>query len=127
MHGDLTQGQRERTLAKFRKGTLSTLIATDVAARGLDVEGIAHVINYDPPADDNGYVHRVGRTARAGAAGIGVTLVTPEQQGDVSRMAARLQLSDEFTAEGMSVAPPRVVFSSRGRKAGMRRRPRARV
>jgi len=127
MHGDLTQAQRERTLAKFRKGTLTTLIATDVAARGLDVEGIAHVINYDPPADDNGYVHRVGRTARAGAAGIGVTLVTPEQQGDVSRMAARLQLADEFKAEGMTVAPPRMVFSSRGRRSGMKRRPRARV
>src|SRR5262249_51242676 len=127
MHGDLTQAQRERTLAKFRKGTLWTLIATDVAARGLDVEGIAHVINYDPPADDAGYVHRVGRTARAGAAGTGVTLVTPEQQGDVSRMAARLKLADEFTAEGMTVAPPRVVFSARGRNAGMRRRPRSRV
>ena len=102
-------------------------MATDVAARGLDVQGIAHVINYDPPADDNGYVHRVGRTARAGAAGIGVTLVTPEQQGDVSRMAARLQLADEFKAEGMTVAPPRIVFSSRGRRSGMKRRPRARV
>jgi superfamily II DNA/RNA helicase len=127
MHGDLTQAQRERALAKFRTGKLSTLIATDVAARGLDVEGIAHVINYDPPADDNGYVHRVGRTARAGATGTGVTLVTPEQQGDVSRMAARLQLADEFTAEGMTVAPPRMVFSSRGRRSGMKRRPRARV
>ena len=121
MHGDLSQSQRERALARFRAGKLSTLIATDVAARGLDVEGIAHVINYDPPADDNGYVHRVGRTARAGATGTGVTLVTPEQQGDVSRMAARLQLADEFTADGMTLAPPRLVFSSRGRRSGMRR------
>jgi hypothetical protein len=56
-----------------------------------------------------------------------VTLVTPEQQGDVSRMAARLQLADEFKAEGMTVAPPRIVFSSRGRRSGMKRRPRARV
>ena len=121
MHGDLSQSQRERALARFRAGKVSTLIATDVAARGLDVEGIAHVINYDPPADDNGYVHRVGRTARAGATGTGVTLVTPEQQGDVSRMAARLQLADEFTADGMTLAPPRLVFSSRGRRSGMRR------
>jgi ATP-dependent RNA helicase RhlE len=121
MHGDLSQAQRERTLARFRSGKVSTLVSTDVAARGLDVEGIAHVINYDPPSDDTGYVHRVGRTARAGATGIGVTLVTPEQQGDVSRMAARLKLADEFKAEGMSIAPPRLVFSSRGRRSGMTR------
>jgi ATP-dependent RNA helicase RhlE len=127
MHGDLSQQQRERTLAKFTSGKIATLIATDVAARGLDVENIAHVINYDPPADDNGYVHRVGRTARAGATGMGVTLVTPSQQGDVSRMAARLQLGEEFEAEGMVVAPPRLVFTSRGRRAGMQRhRPRRR-
>ncbi len=125
MHGDLSQQQRERTLVRFRTGKVSTLIATDVAARGWDVENIAHVINYDPPADDNGYVHRVGRTARAGASGMGVTLVTPSQQGDVSRMAARLQLGEEFEAEGMVVAPPRLVFTSRGRRAGMQRhRPR---
>jgi superfamily II DNA/RNA helicase len=125
MHGDLSQQQRERTLAKFTSGKLSTLIATDVAARGLDVENIAYVINYDPPADDNGYVHRVGRTARAGATGMGVTLVTPSQQGDVSRMAARLQLGAEFEAEGMVTAPPRLVFTSKGRRAGMQRhRPR---
>ncbi len=122
MHGDLSQQQRERTLAKFERGHISTLVATDVASRGLDVENIAHVINYDPPGDDDGYVHRVGRTARAGRAGMGVTLVTPEQQGDVSRMAFRLKLGSEFEAEGMKVAPPRMVFTSKGRRAGMRRR-----
>jgi ATP-dependent RNA helicase RhlE len=122
MHGDLSQQTRERTLARFISGKVPTLIATDVAARGLDVENIAHVINYDPPEDDNGYVHRVGRTARAGRAGIGVTLVTPGQEGDVSRMAARLKLADEFKAEGMTIAPPRMVFTSRGRQSGMRRR-----
>jgi ATP-dependent RNA helicase RhlE len=121
MHGDLSQDQRERTLARFRKGDIAALVATDVAARGLDVEGIDHVVNYDPPADHTSYVHRVGRTARAGAAGMGVTLVTPEQQGDVSRMAAQLKLHDEFKAEGMTMAPPRMVFSSRGRRSGMTR------
>jgi len=126
MHGDLSQAQRERTLARFHTGKVSTLIATDVAARGLDVENIAHVINYDPPADDIGYVHRVGRTARAGATGTGVTLVTPEQQGDVSRMASRLKLAEEFKAEGMTIAPPRVVFSSKGRRSGMTRSRRRR-
>jgi ATP-dependent RNA helicase RhlE len=126
MHGDLSQQARERTLARFHKGTVNTLVATDVAARGLDVEGIAHVINYDPPADDTGYVHRVGRTARAGRSGRGVTLVTPEQQSDVSRMAARLHLTEDFKRDGMTIAPPRTVFSSKGRRAGMTRRPRRR-
>ncbi len=127
MHGDLSQGQRERALARFEAGKVTTLVATDVAARGLDVQNIAHVINYDPPAEDKDYVHRVGRTARAGKSGTGVTLVTPDQQGDVSRMAARLKLGEEFTREGMKVAPPRVVFSSRGRRSLLHRPVRRRV
>jgi ATP-dependent RNA helicase RhlE len=127
MHGDLSQQVRERTLARFHKGTISTLVATDVAARGLDVHDIAHVINYDPPADDTGYVHRVGRTARAGRTGLGVTLVTPEQQSDVSRMAARLHLAEDFKREGMVIAPSRMVFTSKGRRSGMTRRPRRRA
>jgi len=126
MHGDLSQAQRERTLARFHTGKVSTLVATDVAARGLDVQNIAHVINYDPPADETGYVHRVGRTARAGNTGTGITLVTPEQQSDVSRMASRLKLGEEFTADGMTIAPPRMVFSSKGRRAGMTRARRRR-
>ncbi|HEX8099470.1 MAG TPA: DEAD/DEAH box helicase [Actinomycetota bacterium] len=128
MHGDLSQAQRERALKRFHAGEIQAIVATDVAARGLDVQDIAHVINYDPPADDTGYVHRVGRTARAGRTGTGVTLVTPQQQGDVSRMAARLSLGQEFEQEGMTVAPPRMVFSSRGRQTGMtRRRTRRRI
>ena len=129
MHGDLSQAQRERALERFHAGKVRAIVATDVAAHGLDVHNIAHVINYDPPSDDTGYVHRVGRTARAGRTGTGVTLVTPQQQTDVSRMAARLSLDEDFEREGMTVAPPRVVFSSRGRRSGMTRRrsPRRRV
>ena len=126
MHGDLAQGTRERALARFESGKITTLVATDLAARGLDVENIAHVINYDPPAEDKDYVHRVGRTARAGRSGTGVTLVLPEQQADLSRMAARLRLADEFKAEGMSIAPARVVYSSRGRKSLLHRPARRR-
>ena len=66
MHGNLSQNQRERALAQFESGRVSTLVATDVAARGLDVDDITHVINFDPPHGDNDYVHRVGRTGRAG-------------------------------------------------------------
>jgi len=127
LHGDLTQGARQRALSRFETGRARVLVATDVAARGLDLERISHVVNYDPPNDDKGYVHRVGRTARAGRTGTGITLVTAEQQGDVGRMAARLDLHEDFEGGGMKVAPPRVVFSAsaRGRRSGLRR-PRSR-
>jgi superfamily II DNA/RNA helicase len=75
VHGDLGQGQRERALRAFRAGKIDVLVATDVAARGLDVDDITHVINYECPEDDKAYVHRIGRTARAGKGGIAVTLV----------------------------------------------------
>jgi ATP-dependent RNA helicase RhlE len=123
MHGDMTQPAREQTLGRFEDGRIDTLVATDVAARGLDLDDITHVINYDAPEDDKSYVHRVGRTARAGRAGSGVTFVLPADRSDVSRMAARLQLEDDFTREGMTVAPPRMVFQSRrGGVMGRRRR-----
>jgi superfamily II DNA/RNA helicase len=125
LSGDMSQAARERSLARFESGKVSALVATDVAARGLDLEGISHVVNYDPPDDDKGYVHRVGRTARAGKSGVGVTFVLPDQQADVSRMASRLQLHEEFTQEGMKIAPPRVIYRSRGgRKSLLAGRPR---
>jgi ATP-dependent RNA helicase RhlE len=122
MHGDMTQQAREKALQRFEEKHVGVLIATDVAARGLDLDDITLVVNYDPPQDDKGFVHRVGRTARAGRTGTSVTFVTPEQLGDVSRMAARLDLHAEFELEGMKVAPPRTVFSgsSRGRRSGLR-------
>jgi ATP-dependent RNA helicase RhlE len=126
MHGDLAQGARERALARFESGASAVLVATDVAARGLDVEHIEHVINFDPPEDSRGYVHRVGRTGRAGRGGAGITLVTREQQGDVGRMARALDLHDEFGESGMAVPAPRVVFSGapRGRRSSLRPRRR---
>lgn len=128
LHGDMTQPARQRSLQRFETGKVDVLVATDVAARGLDLERISHVVNYDPPEDDKAYVHRVGRTARAGRSGTGVTLVTAEQQGDVGRMAARLDLHDEFQVEGMKVAPPRVVFSGArgGRRSSLRKPARRR-
>jgi len=95
LHGDMPQRSRERALDRFERGAVRVLVATDVAARGLDLERISHVVNYDPPNDDKGYVHRVGRTARAGRTGTGITLVTADQQGDVGRMAARLALHED--------------------------------
>jgi ATP-dependent RNA helicase RhlE len=122
MHGDMTQQAREKALQRFEDKHVGVLIATDVAARGLDLDDITLVVNYDPPQDDKGYVHRVGRTARAGRTGTSVTFVTPDQLGDVSRMAARLDLHAEFEVEGMKVAPPRTVFSgsTKGRRSGLR-------
>jgi superfamily II DNA/RNA helicase len=126
MHGDLSQPVRERSLGEFENGKTDVLVATDIAARGLDLERISHVVNYDPPEDDKSYVHRVGRTARAGRTGTGVTFVTPEQQGDIGRMAARLKLDQDFEAEGMKVAPPRIVFSGKSGRYSNLRRQRAR-
>jgi superfamily II DNA/RNA helicase len=127
MHGDLSQPIRERALRDFESGKTEVLVATDIAARGLDLERISHVVNYDPPEDDKAYVHRVGRTARAGRTGTGVTFVTPEQQGDIGRMAARLKLGDDFEAEGdMKVAPPRIVYSGKAGRYSNLRRQRAR-
>jgi len=128
LHGDLSQPARQRALARFEAGKADVLVATDVAARGLDLDGISHVVNFDPPEDEKGYVHRVGRTARAGRSGTGVTLVTAEQQGDVSRLAARLDLHEEFQEEGMAMAPPRLVFSGSkgGRRSSLRKPARRR-
>jgi ATP-dependent RNA helicase RhlE len=83
IHGDRSQSQRETALAGFRSGQHQVLVATDVAARGLDVEGISHVINYDVPPVPTDYVHRVGRTARMEAEGEAITFVTPEDEGDL--------------------------------------------
>lgn len=125
MHGDLTQAARQRALKSLSTGAADVLVATDVAARGLDVDQITHVINFDPPEDDKAYVHRVGRTARAGRAGVGTTLVMPDQQSGMSRIAARLELQSDFEKEGMVTAAPQIVYSShRGKRSMMRPRPK---
>ncbi|HEY2354897.1 MAG TPA: DEAD/DEAH box helicase [Gaiellaceae bacterium] len=105
LHGNMSQNARERSLASFGSGRVGTLIATDIAARGLDVDEITHVINFDPPRTAEDYVHRVGRTGRAGRSGTGVTFVLPEQRGDVSKLAGSLGHGPAFAASGL-VAPP---------------------
>src|SRR5919112_2005171 len=101
MHGDKSQSQREKALARFERGEVDTLVATDVAARGIDVRDVTHVINYDMPEDRDGYVHRTGRTGRAGRAGIGVTFVLGDQARDMSRIASDLGLHKEFSLSGL--------------------------
>lgn len=80
LHGDLSQTQRDRVMQRFRNGQAEILVATDVAARGLDVEHVSHVINYDIPHDPESYIHRIGRTGRAGRTGSAITLVTPRER-----------------------------------------------
>jgi superfamily II DNA/RNA helicase len=93
IHGDLRQQMRERALRSFSEGKLPVLVATDVAARGIDVDGIDVVIHFDPPEDHKGYLHRSGRTARAGREGLVVTLVEWNEQLEVERIQKRLGLS----------------------------------
>jgi superfamily II DNA/RNA helicase len=119
LHGDMSQAQRERALGHFAAGRNDVLVATDVAARGLDLEHISHVINFDPPGDEKAYVHRVGRTARAGRSGTGITFVTPEQRSDVAAMAKILKLEREFSRAGLDRA-------SRPAKRPQRQRRRSR-
>jgi ATP-dependent RNA helicase RhlE len=96
MHGNKSQPQRRRALAQFEAGHVRTLVATDVAARGIDVADVTHVINFDAPPDRETYVHRVGRTGRAGRDGAGVSFVLAEQRHEMRRIAADLGLSSEF-------------------------------
>jgi ATP-dependent RNA helicase RhlE len=126
MHGDKSQSQREKALARFERGEVDTLVATDVAARGIDVRDVTHVINYDAPEDRDGYVHRVGRTGRAGRAGIGVTFVLGDQAHDMSRIATDLGLHREFSLSGLPTSTsgggrPRANGGGRPRTVGSAR------
>jgi ATP-dependent RNA helicase RhlE len=115
IHSDISQSQRERTLARYRKGLFPVLVATDVAARGLDIPTISHVINYDLPEVPEDYVHRIGRTGRAGRSGMAFSFVSEEQRflvRDIQKLLG--QQPDEETAAKKAVAARR--FKSRGRR-----------
>jgi ATP-dependent RNA helicase RhlE len=122
MHGDKSQGQRERALARFERGDVDVLVATDVAARGIDVADIAHVINFDAPGDRDSYVHRIGRTGRAGQPGAGTSFVLADQAGEMRRIAHDLGLGGEFDS-GLG----HVARETRAPSQAARRRRRRRV
>ena len=127
MHGNKSQGQRERALARFHAGHVNTLVATDVAARGLDVDDITHVINYDAPADRDAYVHRVGRTGRAGRRGTGVTFVMADQAGLIHQIARDLSLHAQLRSSGLAAShtsgvPARANGGGSRSRRGSRRR-----
>ncbi|HKB50853.1 MAG TPA: DEAD/DEAH box helicase [Solirubrobacterales bacterium] len=128
MHGDKNQRQRERALARFEAGDVEALIATDVAARGIDVDGITQVVNFDAPGDQDSYVHRVGRTGRAGRRGTGISFVLADQVDEVRRMAVALGLVQEFDRErGERGRAKAAQPASKNRPPRRRRRSRAKA
>jgi len=144
LHADLSQGQRDGVMLAFKDHRLHLLVATDVAARGLDIEHVTHVINYDVPDTTEAYVHRIGRTGRVGRTGRAITFVTPAQRGEVPRIEreAKTQIGDweppeerlehaprprrrnhvreaRDTAERPAVAKSTKLFVNRGRQSGI--------
>jgi ATP-dependent RNA helicase RhlE len=102
IHGNKSQGQRERALSLFRSGEVTILVATDIAARGIDIPGVSHVFNYDLPDVPEQYVHRIGRTARAGADGLAIALCSPEERGnlrDIERLTRQKLTADALPAD----------------------------
>ncbi|RKN61389.1 DEAD/DEAH box helicase [Paenibacillus ginsengarvi] len=90
LHGELSQAKRENVLKRFREANLQVLVATDIAARGLDIEGVTHVFNYDVPQDVEWYVHRIGRTGRAGESGLAITLATPRDKMRLAKLESKI-------------------------------------
>jgi ATP-dependent RNA helicase RhlE len=134
IHGDKAQSHRTRTLDAFRQGSADVLVATDIAARGIDVDGIRMVVNFDVPQDPENYVHRVGRTARAGARGLALTLLSPDEwlmMGDIEKLIGQIFPREVIPGFEPAVAPmqpkhaepavPRRSLTVRGRSGGRRR------
>lgn len=91
LHGDLSQAKRERAIKRFRKMETQLLVATDIAARGLDIDGITHIYNYDTPRDSKSYIHRIGRTGRAGETGKAITFVTPKDERTIANIEEKIK------------------------------------
>jgi ATP-dependent RNA helicase DeaD len=106
IHGDLSQKQRDHAMGKFRKGAEDILVATDIAARGIDVPAVGHVMNYDVPDDPNIYFHRIGRTARAGGEGKAISLVSNDRIADFDRILAQTQLPIRKLNDEMGIIVP---------------------
>lgn len=115
LHGDMRQGRRQNTLENLRRGSLRLLVATDVAARGLDIKGMSHVINFDLPMVAEDYIHRIGRTGRAGAAGVAISLVGPEdwsKLADIERLTGRRFERETIPGLEPQLAEPRTAGHS---------------
>lgn len=104
LHGDLSQSKRERVMKGFREAAIQLLVATDVAARGLDVEGVTHVFNYDVPEDTESYIHRIGRTGRAGEDGIAITFIAPKDRPQLLAIEKGIKIKlDRKALEGVKI------------------------
>jgi ATP-dependent RNA helicase DeaD len=144
LHGDMTQGQRDGVMISFKEHRVRLLVATDIAARGLDIEHVTHVINYDVPDTTDGYVHRIGRTGRVGRTGRAITLVTPTQRREIPRIEREAKVSigaweppeerlehaprprrrrreaeEEAKGNGAPAGGPVKLFVNRGRRSGV--------
>lgn len=102
LHGDLSQAKREQVMKRFREAKLQLLVATDIAARGLDVEGVTHVYNYDIPHDVESYIHRIGRTGRAGESGMAITFVAPKDRPELAKIESGIGMGIERRTIGSS-------------------------
>jgi ATP-dependent RNA helicase DeaD len=124
IHGDLSQKQRDHAMHKFKRGSEDILVATDIAARGIDVPSIGNVINYDVPEDPNVYFHRIGRTARAGGEGKAISLVSNDRVSDFGRILAQTKLPIRKLNDELGVVVPVIAQrqASFGRGGGYRRR-----
>jgi ATP-dependent RNA helicase RhlE len=128
LHSDRTQGQRQSALNGFKQGKYRIMVATDIAARGLDVENISHVINYDMPDTADAYIHRIGRTGRAERSGDAFTLVTPEDKAMVRSLEKIMQHSlpleklagFDYHAVAQKLSPHKKFASQRGQPVGRR-------
>ncbi len=116
LHSDLSQSDRTKALANFKAGKFNILVATDVASRGLDIEDITHVINYEPPMSPDDYVHRVGRTARAEKTGVAITLVGPEEEPLMREIEKRVGTEIERTIREGYAPPPPIEMSQAERR-----------
>ena len=106
IHGNKSQSTRQRALQRFRAGQVRVLVATDIAARGIDVEGITHVINYELPNEPESYVHRIGRTARAGAGGFALSFCDPTERGFLSSIERLIRHRLTVAGDGVTPTPP---------------------
>ncbi|MCP5068366.1 MAG: DEAD/DEAH box helicase, partial [bacterium] len=123
IHGNKSQGARERALRRFKSGDTRIVVATDIAARGIDVKGLSHVINYDMPNEAETYVHRIGRTGRAGESGVALSLCAPEERVHLAAIErlTRRRLDRLKTPEGLATEPAREERDSRTHGRGARR------
>ena len=118
IHGNKSQTARQKALTEFREAHIKVLVATDVAARGIDIEGVTHVVNFDIPSQPEDYVHRIGRTGRAGASGIAISLCTPDESGDLR--AIEQLIGKKVTVNQQPTVQTGVQTGVEGRRVGSR-------